>query len=254
MDRLVFTSLGAAKSQEFNRIQLTNDLANLSTTGYQRSNLSTTSSAYLKGPGLPTRFQPVLTSMVDHVSLRPGPISHTGNATDIAMIDQTVLGVQTDDGNVAFTRRGDLRVSATGLLVTGAGHVVMAEGAPLTVPPGFLIDIGADGAVYATDPGEDAGEPALIGSLMLRDASAILLVRRPDGLYEPQGSGGLGGDFESGPNPASISTGALEGSNVNPIEVMVSLLDLYRSFEMQMKMVKKSEEIDQDGARMIGLR
>jgi flagellar basal body rod protein FlgF len=41
---------------------------------------------------------------------------------------------------------------------------------------------------------------------------------------------------------------------VNPVEVMVNLLDLYRSFEMQMKMIKKSEELDQDGARMIALR
>lgn len=254
MDRFVFTSLSAAKSQEFNRIQLTHDLANLSTTGYQRSNITTTKTAYLKGPGFQTNFQPVLTTMVNNISIRPGPIAYTGKNTDVAMNESTVLGVQADDGNIAFTRRGDLRVSATGLLVNGAGHVVMAEGAPLTVPPGFLIDIGADGSVYATDPNEEAGAPAVIGALMLRDASNVVLVRRNDGLFETEGSGGLGGDFESGPNPASISTGSLEGSNVNPIEVMVSLLDLYRSFEMQMKIVKKSEEIDQDGTRMIGLR
>lgn len=254
MDRMAYTSLAAAKSQEFNRIQLTNDLANLSTTGYQRSNLTTTNSAYLDGPGLQTRFQPVLSAAVDNIALRPGAISHTGNSTDIAMNESTVVGVQTDDGNIAFTRRGDLRVNASGLLVNGAGHVIMAEGAPMTVPPGFLIDIGSDGSVYATDPNEGAGEPTLIGTLMLRDASATQMVRRVDGLYEPQGSGGLGGDFASGPNPASISTGALEGSNVNPIEVMVSLLDLYRSFEMQLKFVKQAEELDQGGARMIALR
>ena len=67
-------------------------------------------------------------------------------------------------------------------------------------------------------------------------------------------AGGAGGDFETGPNPASISVGALEGSNANPVEIMVSLLDLYRSFEMQLKIIKKTEEMDQDGARMIGLR
>lgn len=80
------------------------------------------------------------------------------------------------------------------------------------------------------------------------------MYRRLDGLYETQTAAGAGGDFETGPNPVSIAVGALEGSNVNPVEVMVNMLDLYRSFEMQMKMIKKSEELDQDGARMIALR
>jgi flagellar basal-body rod protein FlgF len=254
MDRLVYTSLGAASSQEFNRVQLTNDLANLSTTGYKRATITTTQSAYLSGPGLPTRFQPILSMEVNSILLDSGPVAYTGNETDIAMNDQTVLGVQAEDGSIAFTRRGDLRVNASGAMETGAGHLVMAEGAPMTVPQGFLISIAPDGSVFATDPNEAGGAPELVGQLMLRDASNASLVRRVDGLYETLGAGGLGGDFETGPNPVSVSVGSLEGSNVNPVEVMVSLLDLYRSFEMQMKMVKRSEEIDQDGARMIGLR
>jgi flagellar basal-body rod protein FlgF len=254
MDRLIYTSLSATASHELNRVQLSNDLANLSTTGYKRASATTTQAAYVNGPGLPTRFQPILSTAAQRIALESGPVTYTGNDTDIAMNDQTVLGVQAEDGSVAFTRRGDLRVSATGLLVTGAGHVVMGEGAPLTVPTGFLIDIGPDGSVYATDPNEEAGAPAQIGSLMLRDASTTPMYRRLDGLYETQTAAGAGGDFETGPNPVSIAVGALEGSNVNPVEVMVNMLDLYRSFEMQMKMIKKSEELDQDGARMIALR
>jgi flagellar basal-body rod protein FlgF len=254
MDRLIFTALSAARSNELNRVQLTNDLANLSTTGYKKATNTTVQSVYVDGPGLPTRFQPILSSDVDRVVLESGPIGYTGNDTDIAMNDQTVLGVQAPDGSIAFTRRGDLRVTATGLMVNGAGHVVMGEGEPITVPPGFLIDIAPDGAVFATDPAEAAGEPTQIGSLMLRDASNTQLTRRSDALYEVLGSAGAGGDFETGPNPAAISVGALEGSNANPVEIMVSLLDLYRSFEMQLKIIKKTEEMDQDGARMIGLR
>jgi len=254
MDRLIFTALGAASSQQFNRVQLTNDLANLSTTGYKRATMTTTQSVYLDGPGMPTRFQPIVSTDVARVRLETGPVTYTGNAMDIALNDQTVLGVQTQDGTVAFTRRGDLRVSATGLLVTGAGDVVMGEGAPMTVPQGFLIDMSPDGTVYAMNPEDEAAEPVAVGNLMLRDASATQLVRRADGLYEVEGSGGQGGDFPSGPLPASLSPGSLEGSNVNPVEIMVSLLDLYRSFEMQMKMIKNSEEIDKDGTAMIGLR
>jgi flagellar basal-body rod protein FlgF len=254
MDRLIYTSLGAATSQEFNRTQLTNDLANLSTTGYKRANLTTTEAAFLKGPGHPTRFQPIVMSQVEHVNLEPGPIAYTGNDLDIAMNNQTVLGVQTEDGNIAFTRRGDLRVTSTGIVETGTGHIVMAEGAPLTIPQGYLITISPDGSVFGTDANVQDAEPVLVGQLMLRDASAVQLTRRTDTLYEVQGSNGNGGNFPSGPAAASVSPGALEGSNVNPVEVMVSLLDLYRSFEMQMKVIKSSEEIDKDGARMMSLR
>ena len=254
MDRLIFTALGAATSQEFNRIQLTNDLANLSTVGYKRAGNTSSRSAHLNGPGLPTRFQPMVSSGVKNISLQSGPISYTGNKMDIALNDQAVLGVQTEDGGIAFTRRGDLRVNSSGLMINGDGHVVMAEGAPMTVPPGFVIDISPDGSVYATNPDVSEEEPTLVGRLMLRDASLVQLVRRVDGLYEVQNADGQNGDFATGPNPISLSTGALEGSNVNPVEVMVSLLDLYRSFEMQMKMIKNSEEIDQDGIRMISLR
>jgi flagellar basal-body rod protein FlgF len=254
MDKLVFTALGAATSQEFNRIQLTNDLANLSTTGYKRASITTTSPAYLNGPGLPTRFQPVVSIGVENISLTSGPVTYTGNSMDVALNEQTVLGVQTEDGKIAFTRRGDLRVNSTGLITNGDGHVVMGEGAPMTVPQGFSIDISPDGSVYATNPDDSGAAPTVVGKLMLRDASLTQLVRRVDGLYQAQNTDGQGGDFVTGPNPVSLSTGALEGSNVNPVEVMVSLLDLYRSFEMQMKMIKNSEEIDQDGTRMISLR
>lgn len=254
MDRLIFTSLSAATSQQFNRVQLTNDLANLSTNGYKRSALTTTEAAYLSGPGHPTRFQPLVLSDVEHVNLMSGPVAYSGNDMDIAMNNDTVLGVQAEDGTIAFTRRGDLRVTIAGTVETGTGDIVMAEGAPLTVPENYLLTISPDGSVFGNDPNQEAIEPVLIGQLMLRDASAVQLVRRIDGLYEVQGSNGNGGDFPSGPAQASLRPGALEGSNVNPVEVMVSLLDLYRSFEMQMKIIKSSEEIDKDGSGMMSLR
>jgi flagellar basal-body rod protein FlgF len=61
----------------------------------------------------------------------------------------------------------------------------------------------------------------------------------------------LGGDIQSGPNIASVESGSLEGSNVSAVEVMVNLLDFYRSFETQMKVIKSSEEMDKDGSRLM---
>jgi flagellar basal-body rod protein FlgF len=253
MDRLVYTSLGAATSQEFNRIQLTSDLANVSTTGYKRSSSNTPVTGELRGPGFRTRFQPMIPSDVEVVDLSPGSLVTTGNPLDLAMQDATVLAVQAADGNLSFTRRGDLRVNPAGLLETGNGFLVRGTGGPISAPAGFQLRVTDDGGVYATDPNVEAPVPELIGQLLLRDASATPLVRRIDGLYEPAVQQQANGDFTTGPSPVRVSSGALEGSNINPIEVMVTLLDLYRSFETQMKIIKNTEEIDRDGSRLMSL-
>lgn len=78
MDKLIFTALGAASSQGFQRVQLTNDLANISTIGYKRSQSSRPESAFLDGPGLPTRFQPIVTSRVERISMSAGTNMETG--------------------------------------------------------------------------------------------------------------------------------------------------------------------------------
>jgi flagellar basal-body rod protein FlgF len=62
------------------------------------------------------------------------------------------------------------------------------------------------------------------------------------------------GDFPTGPEPVSISVGSLEGSNSDAVEVMVNLLDYYRSFETQMKIIKSTEELDESGNRMMSVR
>ena len=101
------------------------------------------------------------------------------------MNNATVLGVQTDDGSVAFTRRGDVRATEIGLLELGNGRLVLDDGGnPITVPADTIISIGTDGTVYGRDNQNPQVPPAPIALLMLRDASATPLVRRFDGLYD----------------------------------------------------------------------
>jgi flagellar basal-body rod protein FlgF len=181
----------------------------------------------------------------------------TGVQTDAALNNSTVLGVQGDDGDIAFTRRGDIRATETGLLENGAGYLVLDDGGnPITVPANTLVSIGTDGAVYGLDGGDPAGVPVQLGSLLLRDASTTPLVRRTDGLYTPADPEVVdgNGDFPTGPEPVSISIGSLEGSNSDAVEVMVNLLDYYRSFETQMKIIKSTEELDESGNRMMSVR
>ena len=128
-------------------------------------------------------------------------------------------------------------------------------GGPITVPEGGSPTITPDGTVFfnqaEADPAAAAAPPVQIGQMLIRDASGTTLQRRLDGLYEQLGANGAGGDIAPGPEAASLSTGALEGSNVNPVEVLVNLMDYYRSFETQMKLVKSAEELDQTGTRLM---
>jgi len=252
MDRSIYTVLAAATSSTFQRVQLTNDLANLSTVGYKRASQTRPSSAFLNGPGFPARFQPIVQSRVEFVEIGTGPFQETGESLHVAMNDKTVMSVQASNGDVAFTRRGDMRISPDGFLELSNGLLVLGEGgAPITAPADSLLSIASDGQVFSSLIQTPDVAPVAIGQLGLRDASEINLVRRQDGLYEAEGSNGQGGDFATGPNLASVQSGALEGSDANAVDIMVNLLDFYRSFETQMKVIKSIEELDQNGSQMM---
>jgi flagellar basal-body rod protein FlgF len=178
----------------------------------------------------------------------------TGRDLDILLNDQTVMGVQAPNGEMAFTRRGDLQLNVNGVLQTGNGHPVMGDNqSPITVPPGFKATIAKDGGVFIHDPNQPGIQAeTLIGTLLLRDASKTPLTRREDGLFKAHDKPS-GADFASGPVTPSLTSQALEGSNVSPTEAMVRLIEQSRMFEQQVRMVKASQENDQSGSTMMKL-
>ncbi|MDB4580987.1 flagellar hook-basal body complex protein [Porticoccaceae bacterium] len=252
MDKLAYTALSAMQSQSVVRAAITNELANVSTIGFKKSFQIASSAVKIDGPGHESRFQPGL-QISDLVNLTPGTPISTGRALDISMNDHTVLGIQTATGDIAYTRRGDLKVGPTGVLENAEGELVMGEGGPISVPAGNLITISPDGTVFAQIPTDPEAEAISLGQLMLRDASQTELVRRTDGLFEPRDAALRGQDFPNGPLARSVLPGMLEGSNVNPVATMVKMLDFSRQFEMQLKLVKETQSIDEAGSTMMRL-
>lgn len=251
MDRLAFNAVAAINEQRVARQMATNEMANATTVGFKRSFESSVRAIEVDGVGLKTRFQPQ-SFTEDYISMKAGPVMVTGNDLDVSLSAHTVMGVTAPDGTLAFTRRGDLRVNASGALETGNGNVVRAlSGGALTVPLGVKVTINADGSVYGVDPAQ-AGTvtPVLIGSIMLRDSSTTPLQRREDGLFAVAGAP-KGQDITPGPIKPGLTSGALEGSNVNAISVMVKMMDQSRSFEMQVNMIKESKNCDESGATMM---
>jgi len=180
-------------------------------------------------------------------------IIKTGRDLDVAMDDQTVMGVTAPNGELAFTRRGDLKLNGSGVLEMGTGALVRGQngGGPITIPPGFFVKISKDGSIFATNPAQaGVAAPVLIDKILLRDASQVSLERREDGLYKIVGKP-TNEDIPVTGKLATLTPETLEGSNVNAMEVMVKLMDQSRSFEMQVNVIKQNKDVDESGGTMM---
>jgi len=250
MDRLVFNSSATIKEQATARMVLVNDLANVSTVGFKSSYDVALQSVKVEGPGFESRFQ-VQSIARDLIRMDPGPVMATGRPLDVAMGGTTIMSVQAPNGDLTFTRRGDLRVNIQGQLENGSGHLVLGEGGPITIPPGFLVNITPDGSIYAKDPAQVGPAPdVLIDRLRLRDTTGVSLARREDGLFKisekPDGT-----DLPITEQLPQMIPRALEGSNVSAIESMTRLIDQSRSFETQIRVIKEMKGLDESGTSMM---
>jgi flagellar basal-body rod protein FlgF len=250
MDRLAFNAAAAINEGRTARQMTTNELANVATPGFKRSFEAAMLTLKVQGAGFESRLQPQAFS-TDNINMRPGVIVKTGRALDVAMDEQAVMGVTATNGELGFTRRGDLRLNGKGVLELSNGAIVRGRsGGPITIPAGFLVSFSKDGSVYATNPGQAGNAPpVLIDRILLRDASQVSLERRTDGLYQITGKPNE--DIPDTNKLTTLSPETLEGSNVNAMEVMVKLMDQARSFEMQVNVIKQSKDTDEAGASMM---
>ena len=251
MDRLAFNAADAINEMRTARQMTTNELANVATPGFKRSFESAMLTMKVQGAGFESRLQPQAYAS-DNINMKPGVIVKTGRDLDVAMDAQTVMGVTAPNGELAFTRRGDLKLNGSGVLEMGTGALVRGQnGGPITIPPGFFVKISKDGSIFATNPAQaGVAAPVLIDKILLRDASQVSLERREDSLYKIVGKP-ASEDIPVTGKLATLTPETLEGSNVNAMEVMVKLMDQSRSFEMQVNVIKQNKDVDESGGTMM---
>ena len=254
MDRLIFTSSMAMSEYRVDRHNMTHELANVSTPGFKKAFEIGRQPIRTEGEGFDTRFLPrAVTSPV--VDLTQGPRMLTGRQLDVAMDNRTVLAVQADNKEVAWTRRGDLGLDAEGFLRTGEGHLVLDDTLqPIQLPQGsYTYDISGDGSIGVIDTNNLAAGSVNVANLGIKDATGVDLARREDGLFQPLNNTENRQDFTSGSGVASVIPGSLEGSNVSTVETLVRFIDHTRSFEMQTKMISEMKDNDSNGSSMMRL-
>jgi flagellar basal-body rod protein FlgF len=232
MDRVIYLAMAGAKQLALAQATNSNNLANASTPGF-RADLESFTALPVEGPTYGSRIY--VSDERAGVDLDPGVINSTGRELDVAINGAGFIAVQASDGAEAYTRAGDFRITAEGLLTTGAGHPVMGNGGPVAVPPFERIQIGVDGTVSIQPLGQAGASLAVIDRIKLVNPPAQGIEKRADGLLGT-------------PTPAEadasvrLESGALESSNVNTVESLVKMIELARAFELNIKTMNAAAE------------
>lgn len=245
MDRILYTAMSGAKQSMDQQSVVSHNLANAGTSGF-RAQLHAMRAVPVQGDGLlPTRVSVAATT--PGADFSPGPMSTTGRDLDVAIEGNGWLAVQAPDGTEAYTRRGDIQVDGDGVLRI-AGHPVIGDDGPMVVPLGARLSMGADGTVSAIGEGQQADALVDVGRIKLVDPGEAPLVRGDDGLFRTP-AGALPQD-----EAVRLASGTLEGSNVSAIESMVSMIDVARRYEMQMKVISTADENAQRANSLLSLQ
>ena len=246
MDRFAYLAMTGAKHSMQAQQHTSHNLANVNTPGF-RQDLDQLISQPVQGPGYASRVYSSETS-VGH-DFRPGTAMATGRDLDVMVSDKGMIAVQAADGNEAYTRRGDLRVSSMGLLENGAGQPVMGENGPVAIPPADKIEIGTDGTISIVPTGQPPEAMAVLDRIKLVDPDLEQLAKGEDGLFRQTNGEVLPGDAR-----IQLNSGVLEGSNVNSVEALVQLIDNARQFETHVKMLSLAEENDASSSRLLRMQ
>lgn len=247
MDKLVYTAATGLRAHMAAQAAIANNMANSSTTGF-RADRVTFDRILLRGGGAAFEARSPTSEEVTDADRRAGAVQSTGRDLDVAMADDAWLAVQAADGSEAYTRRGDLSVTETGVLQTGDGFLVMGQGGPITLPPHDKVSIAADGSITIVPLGGDSAQPQAIDKLKLASTKGSDTVKGLDNLLRVRGGGALPEDLD-----ARVQTGALEGSNVNMTEALVDMIENQRSYEVQANLLKEARSMDEQSASLMRL-
>jgi flagellar basal-body rod protein FlgF len=204
------------------------------------------SARWLDGQTFKSRAEQV--DQVVAADMKAGAVKETGNPLDVALGGDGMLAVQANDGSEGYTRRGDLKLSDSGLLTTGDGYPVLGEGGPITLPPADSINIAKDGSIWIVPQGGQIDQPQQVDVLKVVNPKGSSVLKGTDGLFRETNGGTLPQD-----PLAEVTAGSLEGSNVNATATLVQMIEASRAWQGQIKLVETAKDIDNSGASLMRL-
>jgi flagellar basal-body rod protein FlgG len=253
MLRSLYTAATGMEAEQLKMDTIANNLANVNTTGFKRTRaefqdlLSETivqaQPAGPQGGGQPAPLQIGLGVRTGSTtrSMAQGDMVGTQNPYDVAIEGAGYFRIQRPNGDIAFTRAGNLRVDDTGRLVTQRGELVEPG---ITVPPDTtMLTIQSDGTVLAKQPSRP--DPTSLGRLELTIFTNPGALEAIGGnLFQPSAASGQ--ELQARPGEQGVGTltqGFLETANVKAVEEMVDMISTQRAYEMNSKVIQTADQM-----------
>lgn len=232
---------------------VSNNLANVNTTGFKRSRASFEDLLYqnIRQPGGNNTQQNQLPSglmtgtgvrvVSTEKSFAQGGLARTDNALDIAINGRGFFEVLMPDGTIAYTRDGSFQINANGEVVTNSGYPLQPG---INIPDGAQsVTIGVDGTVSVTVAGQAA--PVQVGNITITDfINPAGLQAKGENLYFETAASGPATQGTAGINGlGTLIQGMLESSNVNVVEELVNMIETQRAYEMNAKAISTTDQM-----------
>lgn len=221
-----------------------NNLANAQTTGF-KAQLEQARAMPSYGDGLPTR----VFSMTESPSndYEGGAMVQTGRDLDVAVQGRGWFAVQDAQGNEAMSRDGSFQMGPDGVLTDMHGNIVQGGNGPIYLPvPLDNLNIASDGTISVRPVGAPENVSQEVGRIKLVNPALTDIERGRDGLFRMKDGSVAPADAQ-----VQVRSGMVEGSNVNAVEEMVDMIGLQRHYEMQVKLMKKADELSTRGNELL---
>jgi flagellar basal-body rod protein FlgF len=243
MDRGLYVAMTGAKQIMQAQAVNNHNIANVNTIGFRADAVSFVSQP-IYGDGYPTRVNAVASDAGTDFS--SGVMQSTGRELDVAVNGKGYIAVRGTDGKEAYTRAGDLQVSAAGNVTTASGLPVLTESGPLVVPPATDVTIGNDGTVSVL--------PLGLSPIAIAQTDRVKLVNPPPQSLQ-KGDDGLlrlkdGTKAPTDPT-VTVTSGMLESSNVNAAQSLINMIELQRLYEFQVKSMSSTDQNEQTSEQLM---
>jgi flagellar basal-body rod protein FlgG len=259
--RSLSTGATGMMAQQLNVEVISNNIANMSTTGFKRQRAEFQDLLYqnMRRPGatssdantiVPSGIQigvGVRAAGVYRIN-EQGNLTSTGNTYDLAISGKGYFQVTLPSGETSYTRAGSFQINAQGQMVTVDGYLLNPA---ITVPQGALsVNIDATGIVEARIAGQTNAQQ--LGQIQLATfVNEAGLEATGDNLFLETAASGQ----PTVGNPNAVGFGVLrqgyvETSNVNPVQEITNLITAQRAYEMNSKTITASDEMLQTASRL----
>ena len=254
MIRAFHSSATGMDAQQLVLDNTANNLANVNTTAFKRSQMQFQDLIYAtyrqpgaesaNGTQVPNGLQVGngVRVVANTKLFAPGAIQQTGNQLNMAIQGNGFFQITMPTGGIQYTRDGTFSQSSTGQLVTADGYLVQPA---ITIPQDATsISVGLDGTVSVVTA-SSPNTSTTVGQLQLaRFANPAGLSSEGSNLFTPSPSSGAAIVGTPGQNgTGTLQGGSLEQSNVNVVQEMVNLIQAQRAYEFNTKAVNVADEM-----------